>query len=323
MKSTSKQQQHAVLRRNQKRALLDRMRSDAGLSSSAYRVADALLNKFFNNGSDRCNPSGASIAKAAGLSRRWVVVGIAELNVGGWINVESIGGGSKASTNRYSFDWERTETRKSSEETSDKTDQPADDINKKAKTSNSPYTEGIAEASPEETEIIKENGLRCEQSSHLPSEPQGVNDSSPGVNTYAHEPERTDAASRLGEGSAIAPRGFAAALEEESAAKFEALRAIWMARPYGVNRTAALKAYQQVCADHGDEIYADHGVDIRDYLLTKAGAWIAKREAQYLPALEKWLADYAWLNDPPDKGTARGRKASYIDIAKRRMARDL
>jgi hypothetical protein len=109
MKSTKQEKlKQQALRKAQKRGLIERIMSDTVLSSSAKIVAWALLHKFHNNENDRCNPGFPAIAGISGLSRRTVITAIAELRDGGWIAVKSIGGGSKASTNRYEFDWERT-----------------------------------------------------------------------------------------------------------------------------------------------------------------------------------------------------------------------
>jgi hypothetical protein len=79
------------------------------LSLPAKVVATALLLKFHNEKTGRCNPGAGSIAKTIGISRRMVFYGILELKNAGWISVESIKGGGSKCSNRYSFDFERVQ----------------------------------------------------------------------------------------------------------------------------------------------------------------------------------------------------------------------
>ena len=84
-----------------------RMMADTDLSPTAKCVAAALLLKFHNAKSSRCNPGAASIARTAGLARRTVFYAIVELKDAGWITVESTKGGSASHTNQYGFDFKR------------------------------------------------------------------------------------------------------------------------------------------------------------------------------------------------------------------------
>jgi hypothetical protein len=149
----------------------------------------------------------------------------------------------------------------------------------------------------------------------------GTTDSTVAVQSL-EEPRAPSARSGGGSNSVAlrAPDG-ALATNEVLAAKFEELRGLWMAKPQGVNVTAALTAYRRICKDHGDEIYAEQGVNICDHLLAQANIWVTKiHDVQMLPKLERWLEDYAWRNGPPDRKPARGSKASYVEIANRRGA---
>ncbi len=87
-----------------------RMMADTDLSPTAKCVAAALLFKFHNAKSSRCNPGAASIARTAGLARRTVFYAIVELKDAGWITVESTKGGSASHTNQYGFDFKRVKS---------------------------------------------------------------------------------------------------------------------------------------------------------------------------------------------------------------------
>jgi hypothetical protein len=82
-----------------------RLMADPALSASAKCAATALLLKFHNAKTGRCNPSLAGIAEvAAGIGRRTVFSAISELKKAKWITIKSMRGGSSSCTNRYSFD---------------------------------------------------------------------------------------------------------------------------------------------------------------------------------------------------------------------------
>ena len=89
----------------QKYAFLWRLMADTALSPSAKVVATTLLLKFHNTKTGQCNPSIGALTKTTGLSRRTIFYAITELRDGGWITVESTGGGSPTHTNQYSFDF--------------------------------------------------------------------------------------------------------------------------------------------------------------------------------------------------------------------------
>ena len=84
-----------------------RIWADTTLSLAARAVANALLLKFHNEKTGRCNPGIPGIAETAGISRRAVYYAITELKDAGWLAVESIQGGGPTCTNRYSFDFKR------------------------------------------------------------------------------------------------------------------------------------------------------------------------------------------------------------------------
>ncbi len=84
-----------------------RIMATTELSLAAKAVATALLLKFHNEKTGRCDPGASGIAKAVGISRRAVFNAITELKNAGWIAVKSIQGGGPNCTNRYSFDCKR------------------------------------------------------------------------------------------------------------------------------------------------------------------------------------------------------------------------
>jgi helix-turn-helix protein len=281
--TTAKQQQQQTKRRRSKQKfdLMERMMGDQAVSSSAFRVAVALLHKFHNNLTDRCNPGTPEIARVSGLSTRTVFTAIAELKAAGWIIIQSVGGGSKTCTNRYKFDW----TRKTGN-IDVKTEEP---IAEHTANTEQPETRH-AKSAP-----LTENGV-------------GMQELSPGMQTSAYEPLRTTPPPGGGVREskisvALRAPGGALATEEDLATGFKELCQIWI-RPYGTNKAKAKATYLTTCAHHGGEILAAHGVDIADLLLVSARNWTAKKTARWLPKLEDWLANEAWRNEPsPDKAT--------------------
>jgi Helix-turn-helix domain len=87
-------------------SFLSRLMADPDLSASSKCVAYALLFRFHNNKTGRCNPSLSAIATAIGRKRRAIFPAIAELQNGGWLTCESIKGGKPTNTNRYRFSFE-------------------------------------------------------------------------------------------------------------------------------------------------------------------------------------------------------------------------
>src|SRR3954453_19408043 len=78
-----------------------RMMAAPVLSASAKCVAAALLLKFHNAKTGRCNPSVPAIAKVIGRTGRAVFPAFVEPKDSGWIPVESTLGGSSSHTNQY------------------------------------------------------------------------------------------------------------------------------------------------------------------------------------------------------------------------------
>jgi len=79
--------------------------ADTKISSTAKCAATALLLKFYNPGTGRCDPSFTTIGKVIGRSRRSAIKAIDELKAGDdpWLVVESTKGGSQANTNSFRF----------------------------------------------------------------------------------------------------------------------------------------------------------------------------------------------------------------------------
>jgi hypothetical protein len=111
-------------RAKRKFALLKELRRDATLPPSAKMVVWSLADDFYNLDDEQCNPSFASLARAVGRRSRSVIDAIGEAKAGGWIEVSSIGGGSKRSTNRYTIVWDK---RADVTPAAEKTTQPNDD----------------------------------------------------------------------------------------------------------------------------------------------------------------------------------------------------
>jgi hypothetical protein len=145
-KPKSKPTRHHTATRKQrakrKFAFLKELRRDTTLQPSAKMVVWSLAEDFYNLDDERCNPSFASLARAVGRRQRSVIDAIGEAKTRGWIEVSSIGGGSKRSTNRYTIVWEK---RADVEQAAEKTNQPMDNIEETASAAmeNSQSTEMI------------------------------------------------------------------------------------------------------------------------------------------------------------------------------------
>ena len=91
-------------------------------------------------------------------------------------------------------------------------------------------------------------------------------------------------------------------------AQFNDLCDVWAAKPHGISRPKAWKAFRAVCEDYA-------GNDV----LASASTWAAAVEARYLPRLEAWLVDGAWLNEPPlrrySNGHGSNHKRSAAEVA--------
>ena len=126
-KNTATRKQRA----KRKFAFLKELRRDTTLQPSAKMVVWSLAEDFYNLDDERCNPSFASLARAVGRRQRSVIDAIGEAKTRGWIEVSSIGGGSKRSTNRYTIVWDKRAD-VAPEQAAEKTNQPIDDIEEAA-----------------------------------------------------------------------------------------------------------------------------------------------------------------------------------------------
>lgn len=239
----------------QKYAFLWRLVADTGLSLAAKAVTTALLLRFHNAKTGRCDPSISRLAKTVGIGRRTVFNAIDELRDTGWITVKSTHGGAPSHTNQYAFDFDRT-------------------------ASASPST-GAPNAPP--------TGANSARVHEMP--PTGAKS--------AHEPSRTTSPFGAGGGGKAGQRAPDGALE-----KFEELRALWQ-RPHGMNAVKVQAAFNRAIRD---------GV-APELLLESARRWIQVVEPTYLPALERWLDDGAWRNDPPMRRRNSSLRPSAAEVA--------
>jgi hypothetical protein len=336
MKSTKQhkpqQQQERQRRRKQKFDLLRRMRRDPALSPSAFRVADALLMEFHNLRTGQCNPSIAAICREVGLGRTATVDAIAKLKAGDWVTIESTKGGSYRSTNRYKFDLEKTSPSARTGKPSAKTNQPIDDAEEAAE---APETHKMGdEALPSEgakyedghfTEIIEDNE-DVEVSSTDERQPESRRGRNPdtGCRNPGHEPLKNppppSEEEEGGKEDPIAARARGAPQkQEEYELAFQQLCQLWQVRAQfwpEVDKVKAREAFSAVCAEYGDQIHAEYGVDTGYYVLARAEKWIAEiNSPQFLKKLEVWLSEGWWRRDPPQRVGGRGRKPDLLMTA--------
>lgn len=322
MKSTKQQQpQERRQRRKQKFDLLRRMRRDPALSPSAFRVADALLMVFHNLQTGQCNPSIAAICREVGLRRTATVDAIAKLSASGWVTIESSKGGSARNTNRYKFDLEKTSPSAKTDKPSAKTSQPIDDAEE---TAGAPETPKMQDEAPPSTvahcedghftEIIEDNeDVEVSSADERPPESRRGRNPYTGCRNPGHEPLKNPPPLSEEEGGkeeSIAPRACGAALEmEEEELAFQQLCQLWQVREQfwpEVDKVKAREAFSAVCADYGEHILAECGVDTGYYLLARAQVWIDAFVATHPngdgPRFLKKLE--VWLGAPDDKGKA-------------------
>jgi hypothetical protein len=112
-------------------------------------VVWSLAEDFYNLDDERCNPSFASLARAVGRRQRSVIDAIGEAKTRGWLEVSSIGGGSKRSTNRYTIVWDKRAD-VAPEQAAEKTNQPIHDIEE---------TVSAATENAQSAEMIDQNGI--------------------------------------------------------------------------------------------------------------------------------------------------------------------
>jgi len=136
----------------------------------------------------------------------------------------------------------------------------------------------------------------------------GVQDTSSGVQTSAHELLRTTRASgargeRGKPPSQRAPDG-ALAREEE----LQELLQLWSVKPHGVNKDKARAAFLRVIAN---------GAASPEKIINSARHWVEAKakEPRFLPKLEEWLDNGAWQNDPPTQMNGNHHRPSAAQFA--------
>jgi Helix-turn-helix domain len=307
--------QHTAMRKQRakrKFAFLRELRRDTIMQPSAKMVVWSLAEDFYNLDDERCNPSFASLARAVGRRQRSVIDAIGEAKTRGWIEVSSIGGGSKRSTNRYAIVWDKRADMAPGQ-AAEKTDQAIEDI------------EETASAAPENsqsTQIIDENEIEVCSTLHGCSPLHG------GMQSSAYEPTPNLKGEEEEEDAAVAARGFAAPpLAEEDEMAFQQLWEMWQTRerfyPRG-DLAKSREAFAAICIEHGEEISTTYGMEPRDFILARAKFWLDGIESpKFLKTLEAWLGgapdsqgrtDHFWLREPT--APTRGRRGSKPDLLK-------
>jgi hypothetical protein len=233
-------------------AQLHAILADEELSSTAKCVATALLLKFRNTKTGRCNPSFAAIAKAIGRKRRAIVPAVAELKASGWLKIVGTKGGSSANTNSFVFD-----------------------LTAKQRVQCTTPVTSAEDDTP--TGVVDDTGVvECTR---------GVVDC---PRTIENQPSPTEMVVCVSGANERAPDG--------ALWQFERLCQIWC-KPDGIDRKKAFAAFKAVRTEHdGEDVIAS------------AGRWVAVTAPRYLPKLERWLENGAWLNQPQArKATSAGR----------------
>jgi hypothetical protein len=307
--------QHTAIRKQRakrKFAFLKELRRDTALQPSAKMVVWSLAEDFYNLDDERCNPSFASIARAVGRRQRSVIDAIGEAKTRGWLEVSSIGGGSKRSTNRYTIVWDKRAD-VAPRQAAEKTDQSIDEIEE--------TVSGVSEDS-QSPEINDENEIEVCSTLH------GCSTLHEGVQSSAYERTPDLEGEEEGEDAAVAARGFAAPpLAEKDEMAFQKLWEMWEPRerfyPRG-DLAKSREAFGLICTEHGEEIRTTYGMEPRDFILARAKFWLDGIESpKFLKTLEAWLGgapdsqgrtDHFWLREPT--APARGRRGSRPDLLK-------
>ena len=326
-KSKRTRHQHTATRKQRakrKFAFLKELRRDTALQPSAKMVVWSLAEDFYNLDDERCNPSFASLARAVGRRQRSVIDAIGEAKAGGWIEVSSIGGGSKRSTNRYTIAWDKRAD-VAPEQAAEKTNQAIDDIE-----------EAMSEATEnsQSTEMIHVNEIEVCSPLH------GCSPLHEGMQSSAYEPTPNLKGEEEGEDAPLAARGFAAPpLAEDDEMAFQQL-CQWPRYQYwpDFDEVKAREAFAAVCAEHGEQILAQSGLGVGAYLVDRAKVWVEAFAVahpngdggRYLKRLEVWLgapdangkASPWWSLAPTPKasGGGRGRKPDLLQTTLRRAA---
>ena len=313
--------QHTAIRKQRakrKFAFLKELRRDTSLQPSVKMVVWSLAEDFYNLDDERCNPSFASLARAVGRQQRSVIDAIGEAKTRGWIEISSIGGGSKRSTNRYTIVWDKAADVEP-EQAADKANQPTDDVE-----------EVVSEAAEnsQSPEMIHVNEIEVCSDLH------GCSPLHEGMQSSAHEPTPNLKGEEEEEDAAVAARGFAAPpLAEEDEVAFRQLYELWRVREQfwsAADPVAARQAFAVACAQYGEEIRSTRGVNPGGYILERAQIWISGSESpRFLKSLEAWLGgepdsrgrtEHWWLKDPTPKPVRRGG-TDLLKVALRGRAR--
>jgi hypothetical protein len=326
-KPKSKRTRQAAIRKQRakrKFAFLKELRRDATLQPSAKMVVWSLAEDFYNLDDERCNPSFTSLARAVGRRQRSVIDAIGIAKTQGWIEVSSIGGGSKRSTNRYMIVWDKR-AEVAPAQAAEKTNQPNDDVEETA-------SEATENSQP--SEIIDEDEIDVCSPRH------GCSPLHEGMQSSAYEPTPNLKGEEEEEDAAVAARGFAAPpLAEEDEMAFQHL-CQWPRYQYwpDFDEVKAREAFAAVCAEHGEQIRAQSGLGAGAYLVDRAKVWVDAFAVahpngdggRYLKKLEVWLgapdangkASPWWSLAPTPKANdgGRGRKPDLMKTTLRGAA---
>jgi hypothetical protein len=295
MSSATKKQKHQPERaRRMKRrfALLKQLRLDTTLPSSAKMVIWSLADDFYNLDTEQCNPSITKLAKAVGRRRSSVITAAAIAEVEGWINVSSIKGGSKTSTNRYTFNWVKVANSAISEKPFAKTDQRVDVAKETFEEPKATPSADLHYDDGQGTEIIEERNVEGSGSPHRCGE-MSKGSGTPDTNLLRTH-RSYGAGGEIEDSIAHRAPGGALALEEDLAAKFQQLCVLWQKRSWDdVDLPKARKAFALVCEQHG--------ADVADRVLASAEKYIAATEPKFIKKLEDWFGKGTWKKDSPSK----------------------
>jgi hypothetical protein len=326
-KSKRTRHQHTATRKQRakrKFAFLKELRRDTTLQPSAKMVVWSLAEDFYNLDDERCNPSFASLARAVGRRQRSVIDAIGEAKTRGWLEVSSIGGGSKRSTNRYTIVWDKR-AEVAPEQAAENTNQTIEDIEE---------TVSAANENSQSPEIIDETEIEVCSALH------GCSPLREGVQSSAYEPTPNLKGEEEEGEVVVAARGFAAPpLAEEEEMAFQQL-CQWPRYQYwpDFDEVKAREAFAAVCAEHGEQIRAQSGLGVGAYLVDRANVWVDAFAVahpngdggRYLKRLEVWLgapdangkASPWWSLAPTPKasGGGRGRKPDLLQTALRGAA---
>jgi hypothetical protein len=329
--ATNKNRKALRKRRSKRRfVFLKQLRLDTTLSSSAKMAVWALADDRYNIDTEQCNAGFGTLGKDIGRSGRQAKRSIKEAEVAGWITIQSIGGGSKTCTNRYTLVWDKiADTTKDTTSDSDTQNEETGPRSTKDAPSNKTSPNATPAATQdgevedgEFTEIIEQNetegGHTCPPSSAETvvqggsNMSQGGHEWSRGGSYMSHEPLlNLSEEEEGGKEAATAARGFAAPPErEEQDLAFQQLCQLWQIRDEfwpDIDMAKAREAFAAVSSEFGDQIRRENpGVSFGYYMLARAQVWIdafltahpGGDGPKYLKKLE------VWLGAPDGKGNA-------------------